>query len=84
MGDDFVEKLHEMGCNDYLVPESSDTAAKGVGVYLEDENNQKINVGDTKQQTVVNGADGKALPNQTIPLAAYIGTTTGVPRISRT
>lgn len=63
--------------NDYLVPESSDTAAKGVGVYLEDENNQKINVGDTKQQTVVNGADGKALPNQTIPLAAYIGTTTG-------
>lgn len=63
--------------NTYLVPESSDTAAKGVGVYLENENNQPIEVGETTQQTVVNGADGTALPNQTIPLSAYIGTVTG-------
>ncbi|EHX1851803.1 type 1 fimbrial protein [Escherichia coli] len=63
--------------NNYLVPESSDTAAKGVGVYLEDAQNNSIDVGVTKTHTAVNGADNKALPNQTIPLAAYIGTTSG-------
>ena len=73
----FQDKNGNNNTNNYLVPESSDTAAKGVGVYLEDAQNNQINVGATKTHTVVNGADNKALPNQTIPLAAYIGTTSG-------
>lgn len=62
----------------YLVPKSSDTAAKGVGVYIQNEDQSvDINVGDTVTQTVVKDPDGNALPSQSIPLSAYIGTITG-------
>lgn len=61
---------------DYLVPISSDTSATGVGVYLSDNNGQKVEIGSEVVVPVVSN-NGAALSEQSIPLQAYIGTETG-------
>lgn len=62
----------------YLVPVSNDTSATGVGVYLQDNNAAPVEIGTEKSVPVVANA-GAALSDQSIPLQAYIGTTTGNP-----
>ena len=62
----------------YLVPVSSDTSATGVGVYLQDNNGTPVKIGTETSVPVVMNA-GEALSDQSIPLQAYIGTTTGNP-----
>ena len=64
------------GDTKYLVPVSNDTSAKGVGVWIQDNNGTAIEIGKEKQATVVKDTDG-ALSTQSIPLQAYIGTQTG-------
>ncbi|MCZ9080035.1 fimbrial protein [Escherichia albertii] len=60
----------------YLVPVSNDTSAKGVGVWIQDNNGNAIEIGTEQQATVVKNKND-ALSEQTIPLQAYIGTQTG-------
>ncbi|EEU9342409.1 F6 fimbrial major subunit FasA [Escherichia coli] len=62
----------------YLVPASNDTSASGVGVYIQDNNAQAVEIGTEKTVPVVSNG-GLALSDQSIPLQAYIGTTTGNP-----
>ncbi|HFZ1748450.1 TPA: fimbrial protein [Klebsiella oxytoca] len=58
----------------YLEPTSGDATASGVGVFLEQSNGTKINIGQAVELDTIKGADGNsALPQQTIPLKAYIG-----------
>ena len=58
----------------YLQPTSNDTSASGVGVFLEQSDGTAITIGDAVSLNVVKGTDGtSALPQQTIPLQAYIG-----------
>ncbi|HAX3195434.1 TPA: type 1 fimbrial protein, partial [Escherichia coli] len=62
----------------YLVPKLTDLAAKGVGVYIVDNNDNAINIGDTHHYGVIKGeGDAGALSDQTISLGAYIGTQSG-------
>ncbi len=62
------------GTTSYLVPLAGDTSASGVGVYLEKSNGTAITIGQTNNIDVTKGADGtSALPQQSIPLKAYIG-----------
>ncbi|EES9566313.1 TPA: fimbrial protein [Escherichia coli] len=64
------------GASTYLVPKSGDTAAEGVGVFVETSNGTKVNIGTEQTLKVVsNGAT--ALSEQVIPLRAYIGTQNG-------
>lgn len=59
----------------YLVPKSGDTAATGVGVFVETSKGTPVNIGsDQKLDVVAN--KGNALSEQVIPLRAYIGTQT--------
>ncbi|HDK2562345.1 TPA: type 1 fimbrial protein [Escherichia coli] len=60
----------------YLIPKSSDTSAKGVGVYIADPKGNAIQVGENKNFGVVKDENG-ALSEQTIALTAYIGTASG-------
>ncbi|HCQ8367312.1 TPA: type 1 fimbrial protein [Klebsiella oxytoca] len=60
----------------YLVPKASDTSAEGVGVYLQDNNAAAIAIG-TEQTIPVVKNNNSALSDQSIPLQAYIGTTSG-------
>lgn len=60
----------------YLIPKSSNTSAKGVGVFIVDPEGDAIDIGETKTYGATKGESG-ALPNQTISLAAYIGTASG-------
>ncbi|HEB1529208.1 TPA: fimbrial protein [Escherichia albertii] len=60
----------------YLVPKSGDTAATGVGVYVETSDGTPVDIGTAQQLDVVVN-DGNALSEQVIPLRAYIGTQTG-------
>ncbi|ABG71782.1 putative CS12 fimbria-like major fimbrial protein subunit [Escherichia coli 536] len=62
---------------DYLVNQSGDTMAKGVGVYIEDNLNQPLQVDGAENTVTVQNNGTGALPNQVIPLAAYIGSTSG-------
>ncbi|EEZ5278313.1 type 1 fimbrial protein [Escherichia coli] len=60
----------------YLIPKSDDTSAKGVGVYITDPKGTAIKIGQNKDFGVVTDKNG-ALSEQTIALAAYIGTESG-------
>ncbi|EPB8415016.1 TPA: fimbrial protein [Escherichia coli] len=60
----------------YLIPKSTNTSAKGVGVFIVGPEGEAIDVGDTKTYGATKGPDG-ALATQTISLAAYIGTASG-------
>ena len=51
--------------------------AKGVGVYIEDNLNQPLQVDGAENTVTVQNNGTGALPNQVIPLAAYIGSTSG-------
>ncbi len=64
--------------SNYLIPEMNDLSAKGVGVYIVDNNDSAVQIGSTKHYGVINDDGGKALSEQTISLGAYIGTQTGV------
>lgn len=59
--------------SDYLIPKSSDTSAKGVGVFITDPEDNAIQIGETKQYGVIKDGDNNALATQNISLAAYIG-----------
>lgn len=59
----------------YLVNQSGDTMAKGVGVYIEDNLNAAVKVNGTENTVTVQANNNQALPDQVIPLAAYIGAT---------
>lgn len=61
----------------YLVPKLTDDSAKGVGVYIVDNADNAVNIGQTVTSGAYNDGDGNALSSQTISLGAYIGTTTG-------
>lgn len=62
----------------YLVPQMDDLSAKGVGVYIVDNKDKAVNIGETKHYGVIKGdGDTGALSEQTISLGAYIGTQTG-------
>ncbi|HAX4763366.1 TPA: type 1 fimbrial protein, partial [Escherichia coli] len=60
----------------YLTNKSGDDYAKGVGVYLEDSSNKALTLNGQEHNFVVAANGGQALPDQEIPLAAYIGTLT--------
>lgn len=60
---------------DYLVNQSGDTMAKGVGVYIEDNLNQALQVNGAENTVTVQRDNTGALPDQVIPLTAYIGAT---------
>ncbi|EOC3340569.1 fimbrial protein [Escherichia coli] len=61
---------------DYLVNQSGDTMAKGVGVYIENNLNNRLKVDGSANTVDVQKNGAAALPDQVIPLAAYIGSTT--------
>ncbi|HGD3635512.1 TPA: fimbrial protein [Enterobacter hormaechei] len=58
----------------YLIPKSGDTSARGVGVFITDATGSAIQIGQTQNHGVIKDSSGSALGNQTISLAAYIGT----------
>lgn len=60
----------------YLIPKSSNTSAKGVGVFIVDPEGEAIEIGETKTYGATKDKDG-ALASQTISLGAYIGTAAG-------
>lgn len=58
----------------YLEPKSGDTAANGVGVFIAKPDGTAINVGEPVKLDIIKDTNGtNALPQQTIPLQAYIG-----------
>lgn len=59
------------GTSAYLVPESSDTSAKDVGVYIADSKGTAIQIGDTVEINATTDGEN-ALASQVIPLTAYI------------
>ncbi len=64
------------GSATYLIPKSTNTSAKGVGVFIVGPEGEVIDVGDVQTYGATQGSDG-ALATQTISLAAYIGTASG-------
>ncbi|EEW3330182.1 fimbrial protein [Escherichia albertii] len=64
------------GNSKYLVPKSGDTAATGVGVFVETSDGTPVDIG-TEQDLDVVANGGNALSEQVIPLRAYIGTQGG-------
>ncbi|MDY9199345.1 fimbrial protein [Escherichia coli] len=57
--------------SDYLIPQSSDTSASGVGVYIADPQHNAIQIGANKNATVTKlGEDAQS--EQTISLTAYM------------
>ncbi|ENC8505865.1 type 1 fimbrial protein [Escherichia coli] len=56
----------------YLIPNSGDTTASGVGVYVAEPEGRAIQIGENKNLSVVKDGQGQALSEQTISLAAYI------------
>ncbi|WP_097416564.1 fimbrial protein [Escherichia coli] len=62
------------GTSAYLVPESSNTSAKNVGVYIADSKGTAIQIGDTVEINATTDGEN-ALASQTIPLTAYISKT---------
>lgn len=63
--------------SDYLTPLSDETSAKGVGVYITEPEGTPVKIGETKDYGVIKDDSDGALANQTISLAAYIGTSSG-------
>ncbi|HEI3267041.1 TPA: type 1 fimbrial protein [Escherichia coli] len=63
----------------YLTPKLSDLAAKGVGVYIVDNLDNAVEIGQTKHYGVIKNDNNEALSEQTISLGAYIGTQSGAP-----
>ncbi|MDY9722900.1 fimbrial protein [Escherichia coli] len=61
----------------HLIPKSTDTSARGVGVYIVDPTGKAIQIGENKDFGVVKNDKQEALSEQTIALAAYIGTASG-------
>lgn len=60
--------------SDYLVPESSDTSASGVGVYIADPEHNAIQIGSNQDASVTKlGNDAQS--EQTISLTAYMKAT---------
>lgn len=58
----------------YLEPKATDTSASGVGVFLAKPDGTKIDVGQNVKLDIIKDTNGtSALPQQTIPLQAYIG-----------
>lgn len=57
----------------FLVNSSDSTSAKNVGVYIEDNLNFPLEIGTTSYDVDVQTNDAGALPDQVIPLTAYIG-----------
>ena len=55
-----------------LIPNSGDTTASGVGVYVAAPEGRAIQIGENKNLSVVKDGQGQALSEQTISLAAYI------------
>ncbi|EGF7384242.1 type 1 fimbrial protein [Escherichia coli] len=69
--------------SDYLIPRLGDLAAKGVGVYIVDNKDAAVKLGETKHYSVIKGDNNSgALSEQTISLGAYIGTQTGTADVS--
>lgn len=64
------------GAATYLVPKSGDTAAEGVGVFVETSDGTPVDIGTAQTLDVVSN-NGAALSEQVIPLRAYIGTQNG-------
>ena len=60
----------------YLIPKSSDTSAKNVGVFIADPEQNAIEIGETKNFGVTK-INGEAQSEQTIALTAYIGNVAG-------
>ncbi|HEF8785807.1 TPA: type 1 fimbrial protein [Providencia alcalifaciens] len=60
----------------YLVPKSGDTAAEGVGVFIETSEGTPVDPGTEQDLNVVSN-NNSALSEQVIPLRAYIGTHNG-------
>lgn len=60
----------------YLIPKSSDTSAKNVGVFIADPEQNAIQIGETKNFGVTK-INGQAQSEQTISLTAYIGNVAG-------
>lgn len=68
----------------YLEPKAGDTSAGGVGVYLAKHDGTAINIGQEVTLDIIKDTDGtSALPQQVIPLQAYIGKKTGNPTVSQ-
>lgn len=65
---------------DYLVPKSGDTAAAGVGVFVQTSTGDKVTPGATKTLKA-DANNGSAYSEQRIPLRAYIGTLNGTPGV---
>ncbi|EFN7494600.1 type 1 fimbrial protein, partial [Escherichia coli] len=63
----------------YLTPKLNDLAAKGVGVYIVDNLDNAVEIGQTKHYGVIKNDNNEALSEQTISLGAYIGTQSGAP-----
>lgn len=61
----------------YLTNKSGDDYAKGVGIYLENSANEALAVNGAQHTFTVAATAGAALPDQEIPLSAYIGSLTG-------
>lgn len=62
--------------SDYLIPESSDTSASGVGVYIADPEHKAIKIGENQKASVTQ-LNGAAQSEQTISLTAYMKATPG-------
>ncbi|MBB7314995.1 type 1 fimbrial protein [Escherichia coli] len=58
--------------SDYLVPVMNDLSAHGVGVFIVDNNDAAVKIGNTVHYGVIKG-EGGALSEQTIALGAYVG-----------
>lgn len=59
---------------EYLEPKSGDTSAGGVGVFLAKHDGTPIKIGeDINLDIITDTGSNDALPQQTIPLQAYIG-----------
>ena len=74
----FSDANGSSGTNAYLVPLTNDTSASGVGVFLEKSDGTTIPIGQAYNIDVTKGSNGtSALPQQSIPLRAYIGKING-------
>ncbi len=71
---DFTYHLADQrGGTDYLINKQDATTAGGVGVFIEDNQNNPLKVEGSQNTGVVQKDANGALPDQTIPLSAYIG-----------
>ncbi|CAD5789287.1 fimbrial protein [Escherichia coli] len=57
----------------YLEPTAGDTSAGGVGVFIQKSDGTDVSIGQTVTLDVIKDGGNLTLPEQTIPLRAYIG-----------